>query len=126
FLIDTPTGASPLAVRNAITGATVAWVTVPQGYPGGNSRTYITSVTTWNGRDYLVAETANPCRSWIYQFRLDDAGQPSAVTPFAAMPTVRSELYELTVSGNGQMVGFSTTACQGAKAQPNYVGVTNV
>jgi hypothetical protein len=126
FLIDTPTGASPLAVRNAITGATVAWVTVPQGYPGGDSHTYITSVTTWNGRDYLVAETANPCRSWIYQFRLDDAGRPSAVTPFAAMPTVRSGLYELTVSGNGQMVGFSTTACQGAKAQPNYVGVTNV
>jgi hypothetical protein len=24
------------------------------------------------------------------------------------------------------MAGFTTTACQGAKAQPNYVGVTNI
>ncbi len=126
FLIDDSTGMSPLQVRNATTGALVAQVTVPQGYPGGDSRMYITSVATRNGRDYLVAEYANPCRSWIYQFRLDSAGQPSALTPFAALPTVRSELYSLTVSGNGQMVGFTTTTCMGAKAQPNYVGVTNV
>ena len=126
FLIDNATGVSPLLVRNATTGALVARVMVPQGYPGGNSRTYITDVATGNGRDYLVAEVANPCRSWIYRFRLDRAGHPSAVTPFAALPTVRSELYDLTVSGDGQMVGFTTTACMGAKAQPNYLGVTNV
>jgi hypothetical protein len=126
FLIDDSTGVSPLQVRNVATGALVAKVTVPEGYRGGNSRTYITSVATSNGQDYLVAEYANPCRSWIYQFHLDSAGQPSALTPFAALPTVRSELYSLTVSGNGQMVGFTTTACMGAKAQPNYLGVTNV
>jgi hypothetical protein len=126
FLIADVTGVSPLQVRNATTGALVAQVTVPKGYPGPGRRTYITSVATSNGRDYLVAEYANPCRSWIYQFRLDSAGQPSVLTPFAALPTVPSELYNLTVSGNGQMVGFTTTACMGAKAQPNYVGVTNV
>jgi hypothetical protein len=126
FLIDDATGVSPLAVRNATTGALVARVTVPPGYPGGNSRTYITGVATSNGRDYLVAEYANPCRSWIYQFSLNSAGQPSALTPFAALPTVPSELYGLTVSGNGQMVGFTATACMGAKAQPNYVGITNI
>jgi hypothetical protein len=48
------------------------------------------------------------------------------VTPFAPLPTVPSELYGLTVSINGQMIGFTTTACRGAKAQPNYVGVTNI
>jgi hypothetical protein len=127
FLIDASTGVSPLQVRNATTGALVAQVTVPQGYPGRNSRTYITGVATWNGRDYLVADyTVNPCRSWIYQFRLDSAGQPSALTPFAALPTVPSVLGSLTVSGNGQMVGFTTGACMGAKAQPAYVGVTNL
>jgi hypothetical protein len=126
YLIDDSTGVSPLAVRNATTGALVTRVTVPPGYPGGDSRTYITGVATSNGRDYLVAEYANPCRSWIYQFRLDSAGQLSALTPFAALPTVRSELYDLTISGNGQMVGFTTTACMGAKAQPNYVGITNI
>jgi len=126
FLIDASTGMSPLHVRNANTGALVAQVTVPKEYPDRGSRTYITSVATANERDYLVAEYAFPCRSWIYQFRLDRAGQPSALTPLAALPTVGSELYSLTVSGNGQMVGFATTACTGARAQPNYVGVTNV
>ncbi len=126
FLIDDASGMSPLQVRNATTGALVAEVAVPPGYPGGSSRTYITGVATGNGQDYLVAEYANPCRSWLYQFRLDSEGHPSAVTPFAPLPTVPSELYGLTVSINGQMVGFATTACQGAKAQPNYVGVTNI
>ena len=126
FLIDDSTGVSPLRVRNAATGALVAQVRVPQGYPGRDSRTYITSVATGNGQDYLVAEyTVSPCRSWIYQFRLDSAGQPSALTPFAALPTVRT-VYSLTVSGNGQMVGFATATCMGAKAQPSYVGVLNV
>lgn len=126
YLIDDASGVSPLPVRNAVTGALVARVTVPPGYPGGNSRTFITGVATGNGRDYLVAEYANPCRSWIYQFSLDHAGQPSALKPFAALPTARSELYGLTISGNGQLVGFTTTACMGAKPQPNYVGVTNI
>lgn len=80
YLIDDSTGVSPLPVRNATTGALVARVTVPPGYPGGNSRTYITGVATGNGRDYLVAEYANPCRSWIYRFSLDSAGRPSALT----------------------------------------------
>jgi hypothetical protein len=126
FLIDDSTGVSPLPVRNATTGALVARVTVPPGYPGGNSRTYINAVATWNGRDYLVAEYANPCRSWIYQFSLDSAGQPSALTPFAALPTIPTSVNSLTVSGNGKMVAFATAACMGAKAQPNYLGVTNL
>jgi hypothetical protein len=125
FLIDDPTGESPLLVRNATTGAVVARVTVPPGYPGRGTRTYITAVATQNGRNYLVAEYANPCRSWIYQFQLSGAGQPSRLTPFAALPTVPSSLDDLAVSGNGEMVGFTTAACMGAKAQPDYLGVIN-
>jgi hypothetical protein len=126
FLIDDSAGVSPLKVRNAATGALVAQVRLPTE-PGRNpARTYVTSVATANGRTYLAAVYSNPCRSWVYQFQLNEQGQPSAVTPFTAMRTTPTELYGLTVSGNGQMVGYTTTACMGQKAHPSYVAVTNV
>jgi hypothetical protein len=126
FLIEDSTGTTSLQVRNASTGTFVAKVTVPQDHPGKESHAYITGVTTNNGRDYLVAEYSTSCRSSIYQFSLDSAGRPSAVTPFRALPTVQSHLYGLTISGNGQLVGFITNACQDTKPQPNYFGVTNI
>jgi hypothetical protein len=125
FLIDIATGTS-LEVRNAASGAVVAHVAVPVA-PGRNvGRTSVTSVATGNGHTYLMAAYRNPCRSWLYQFQLNAQGQPSAVTPFTAMRTTPTELYGLTVSGNGQMVGYTTTACMGQKAHPSYVAVTNV
>jgi hypothetical protein len=127
FLIDDSNGVFPLEVRNAATGAPVAQVAMPAGTPSQGVRTYITSVATADGRNYLVAFYRNPCRSWVYKFQLNGQGQPSAVTPFAAVPTTRSELYGLTISRNGQMVGYTTTACMGEKpAPPSSLAVTNV
>jgi len=126
FLIEESTGAFSLPVRNAATGALAAKVTVPHGHLGKDNRTYITGVTTSNGRDYLVATYATSCRSWIYQFSLDAAGRPSAVTPFRPLPTVRSYLSALTISGNGQMIGYITSPCQGANPHPNYFAATSI
>lgn len=126
FLIDDSTGTSPLTVRNAATGAVVARITLPTE-PGRNpARTYVTSVATGNGHTYLAAVYSNPCRSWLYQFQLSGQGQPSAVTPFAALRTTGTELYGLAVSSNGQMIAYATVACMGQKPHPSYVAVTNV
>ena len=135
FLIADTTGRSPLEVRNAVTGALVATVTLPTepgsqtpaGDPAQDGRTYVTAVATADGYHYLAAVyRSSPCRSWLYQFQLDGRGQPSAVTPLAAFPTTGSELYGLTVSGDGQTIAYTTVACMGSAAQPSYVAVTNV
>lgn len=126
FVITTPTGVSPLQVRNLATGALVAQVTLPDPNLAHGGRTYVTAVATADGHHYLAAVYGNPCRSWLYQFQLNDQGQPSDVTTFGALPTVRSELYGLTFSGNGQMIGYTTTDCMGAKPQPSYVATTNI
>lgn len=135
FLIADPSGGSPLEVRNAATGALVATVTLPTepgsqtptGNPAQDGRTYVTAVATADGYHYLAAVyRPSPCRSWLYQFQLDGQGQPAAVTPLAAFPTTESELYGLTVSGDGQTIAYTTTACMGSAAQPSYVAVTNV
>jgi hypothetical protein len=127
FLIDDSSGVSLLKVRNAATGALVAQVTLPTP-PGHNpDRTYVTSVATANGRTYLVAVYSNPCRSWLYQFQLDDQGQPSAVTPFAALRSIARELGGLAVSGDGRTIGYAAVSCMGQKPQrAPYVAVTNV
>jgi hypothetical protein len=126
FLIDDSTGISPLRVRDAATGALVAQIALPT-QPGRNpARTYVTSVATANGHSYLVAVYSNPCRSWVYQFQLNDQGQPSAVTPFPALRTIGAELGALAISGNGRMVAYAVAACMGQKPPyPAGVGVTN-
>src|SRR5262249_1314051 len=110
----------------ATTGALVAKVTVPRGHLGKYDRTYITGVTTSNGRDYLVAIFDTSCRSWIYQFSLDGAGQPSALTPFRPLPPVRNYLPDLTTSGNAQTIASTPSPCQAADPQPNYFPVTSI
>jgi hypothetical protein len=135
FLIADTRGVSPLQVRNAATGALVATVTLPTepgsqaptGNPAGDGRTYIGSVATADGYHYLVSlYRLHHCRSWLYQFQLNDQGQPSAVSPFAALPTIGAQLYGLTVSGDGRTIAYTTTACMGSRPQPSYVAVTDI
>jgi hypothetical protein len=125
FLVTIAGGNSPaLQVRNVATGTLVAQFSLPDPDPARDPVT----VATADGRHYLVAlYYESSCRSWLYQFQLNDRGQPSAVTTFAALPTVSAELSNLTISANGQMIGYSTLArCTGASQQPPYLAVTNV
>jgi hypothetical protein len=96
FLIADVIGARPFEIRDAATGALVAHLTSPAR--SGRSAVDTTSVATADGRHYVMAVyTTRPCRSRLYQFQLDDRGQPSAVTPLArpavpgsSSPTPRS------------------------------------
>ncbi|HEX6524577.1 MAG TPA: hypothetical protein VF070_31920 [Streptosporangiaceae bacterium] len=106
---------APLVVRAMGTGALVARIPVPSNGP----RTYVGDVATMNGRDYLLAMyRPGVCRSWLYQFRLNSKGQPTAVTPFASRPTLAGELYSLTISGNGSTVGYATADCPSQNPHP--------
>jgi len=135
FLISDASGRSPLEVRDAATGALVATVTLPtepgSQAPAANAaadgRTYIGSVATADGYHYVVSLLRlSHCRSWLYQFQLNARGQPSAVRPFAVLPTVGAELGGLTVSGDGQMIGYTMSACTSSAPQPFYVAVTDM
>ena len=129
FAVADSTGTSPLQVRDVATGAVVAQVNLP-AEPGG--RTYIGGVATRNGRTYVVALfRTDPCQSWLYQFGVNSRGQPTAVTPLRARPAIAgAELYDLAVSGNGQVLGFSSVSsgpgCTVPKAQPGHVGIVNI
>ena len=125
FLIADVIGARRFEIRDAATGALVAHLT-PPSRPGG-SGVDSESVATADGRHYVMAVyTTRPCRSRLYQFQLDDQGQPSAVTPLA-LPAVSGEVYDLAVSGNGQKIAYATIACTGeSKPPPPYLAVTNL
>jgi hypothetical protein len=127
FLVTISQGNSPaLQVRNVATGGFVAQVSLPAPkMPPGIGASV--TVATADGRHYLVAIYGNACRSRLYQFQLNDRGQPSAVTTFAALPTVSAELSNLAISANGQMIGYSTIDyCTTAVSQPQDLAVTNV
>jgi hypothetical protein len=129
YLIMDITGLSPLQVRNVKTGALTGLVTLPTepGAKGFSGRTYVAAVATGNGRSYVASVyRPSPCRSWLYQFQLNSKGKPSAVTPFTALPTIGAELYSLTVSANGKMIGYAAGGCVGAPKPPTYVAVTNI
>ena len=89
-------------------------------------------MATRNGRTYVVAlYRPDPCRSWLYQFGVNSRGQPTAVTPLQARPTIAgAELYDLAVSGNGQVLGYASASsgpgCAARKAQPDRVGIINI
>jgi hypothetical protein len=106
---------APLVVRDVATGALIARIAVPSNGP----RTYVGAVATMNGRDYLLAMyRPGVCRSWLYQFRLNGKGQPTAVTPFAARPALAGELYSLTISGDGRTIGYATADCPSQNPHP--------
>jgi hypothetical protein len=138
FAVADSTGTSPLQVRNVATGAVVAQVRLPTE-PGNQAprqgahdgRTYVGDVATRNGRTYVVAlYRPYPCQSWLYQFRVNSRGQPTAVTPLQARPTIAgAEVYDLAVSSNGQVLGYASASglgCFARKAQPEHVGIINI
>jgi len=125
-----------LQVRDAVTGAVVSRIPVPQvahsQRPGTplRHRIYISQVATNNGRTYLIAlGRAIPCRSWLYKFTLNSKGHASALTPFTAMPTLAGAgLSSTDISGDGRYLAFATFSSgpNCPEGERSHIGVTNV
>src|SRR5262249_39592895 len=125
FLIEDGGGIFPLVVRNAATGARVAQVNLKEGgaLPG---RTYLYPVTTPDGRTFVAGlYRLDPCRSWLYQFRLSAQGQPTAPTAFAALPTTDRQILSLAVSENGRELAY-VAGCSSPAAGPSYLAVMDI
>jgi hypothetical protein len=135
FMITNDTAFSPLLVRNAATGVIVTRVRIPHAssdqHVNGAHAFYLGSVTTSDGRSYqVVVYRLQPCRSWAYQFTLNSKGQPSAVTPLAALSTVRGAVIgALKFSSNRRWLAFisvgSGVGCVKAMPGAQYIGLMN-
>lgn len=121
FLIEDGGGIFPLVVRNAATGALVAHVNLKEE----PAHTYIFPVTTPDGRTFVAGRyQLDPCRSWLYQFRLSAQGQPTTPTAFAPLPTTGRQILSLAVSENGQELAYVATGC--GSPGPSYLAVTDI
>jgi hypothetical protein len=143
FLIgDDGNDSSNLYVFSRAAGRTVATFQtplLPGRRAGSTQRTVVGPIATGNGRTFLVDVDNGPtlwagtgtgqvlhCESWLYQFTLSATGQPSALTPFAAMPKVRGDIFQLAVSGNGRQIAYTMAPCLSSR-HPHavYMGTTS-
>lgn len=99
-----------LIIRDVATGARVASVAAPaHGF-------YFSRVATGDGRNYVaVVMRAATCRSWLYRFRLNGAGQPTALAPLR--PVFNGEFFaKFAVSADGRTLAFLGEHCAGGSA----------
>jgi hypothetical protein len=121
-----------LQVRDFGTGAVVNRILippVPDFCRHSACGRHFTWVTTSNGRTYLVGiSRSTPCRSWLYTFTLNSTGKATALTPFAALPTLpEAGITNMAISGNGRYLAFSAGGSGGCPLlKPGHIGVTNV
>jgi hypothetical protein len=108
-------GQSPLQVRDSATGALVAQDLSVQA-------TGLAALA--DGRTFVIAEpVGQSCATRLYQVRLNGRGQPGALSPLP-VPVLPGELWSLTASGNGKVLGYAISGC--SKGDPGYIGVVHV
>src|SRR5262249_42780165 len=100
-------GGRALSVHNATTGTSVATIAAPE------RGMYFSGLATGDGRHY-IAELwrIGRCRTWLYEFRLNAAGQPSRLAPFA-LPAVAQRLNLIAVSADNTTFAYSGATCAG-------------
>ena len=100
-------GGQALSVHNATTGASVATIAAPK------RGMYFSGLATGDGRHY-IAELwrTGRCRTWLYEFRLNAAGHPSRLAPFA-LPAVAQRLNLIAVSADNTTFAYSGATCVG-------------
>jgi len=112
---------SSLTVHRSATGAVVAHVKAPQP---GMSFAYL---ATGDGRTY-VAVLWRPavCRSWLYRFTLNRAGQPGALTPYA-VPSIGELIGPIAISeDNGTLAYLGENCSDPTGAAPSDLAALTV
>jgi len=98
-------GAKALTIFNAISGATVAAIRAPR------HDTYFAGVATGDGH-HFVAELRRPgvCRTWLYQFRLGQAGRPGPLAAYP-VPSIGDLLTDMAISKDGSTLAYAADGC---------------
>jgi hypothetical protein len=119
--ITSTVSSSSMVVHSAATGAVVAHIRPPQ--PG----MYFANLATGNGRTFVaVLWRPRVCRSWLYQFRLNGAGRPSALIPYR-LPSITEQLGSIAVSKDtGTFAYLGENCADPAAATPSDLAVMNV
>jgi hypothetical protein len=108
FFVTLTGNGTSLEIGNATTGAMVRQIMPPRagldfnGLATGDGQTFVATLSLAAG---------GSCKTWLYQFTLNGQGQPSALTPFAALPETSQQIDGLAVSENGQTLAYLTTGC---------------
>ncbi|HEX9034225.1 MAG TPA: hypothetical protein VF834_20470 [Streptosporangiaceae bacterium] len=96
-----------LTVRGVPEGTVVARIAPPE------AGMYFAGLATGDGRHYVTALwRSGVCRTWLYQFQLNDAGQPSTLEPYR-VSSVRQMLGPIAVSGDNLTFGYVGHPCRG-------------
>jgi hypothetical protein len=100
--------ASDLDVFSSSTGRQVARVNLPQ------AGLYVQTVASVGADTFVAAATMDfphaGCQTWLYQFRLTAAGQPTAIRPFAD-PEFAGWAWQLAGSADGSTAALTTLTC---------------
>ena len=108
-------GQSPLQVRESATGRLVAQDLSVRA-------TGLAALA--DGRTFVLAEpVGQSCATRLYRVRLNGRGQPGALSPLP-VPVLPGELYSLTASGTGNVLGYAISGC--SKGDLGYIGVVHV
>jgi len=95
-------------VYSAATGQRTSQLTLPR------PDLWVQAAASLGNGAYVVAATKDwpryGCRSWLYQFRLTAAGQPTGLKPFV-VPQVPGWATQLRGSGDGRVAVLTTSTC---------------
>ncbi len=109
-----------LTVHNKFSGASVATIAAPS--PG----MVFAALATGDGRHYVaVLWRKGACRSWIYQFRLNAAGQPGALTPYPLATTDRL-VHRIAVSADDSTLAYASEPCPKSSTAAEDLSVVRV
>jgi hypothetical protein len=110
YVTAEPDPSNDLAVAATATGKTVYTISPPAG-------TFFGSVAATAGnRTFLAAATSNssscPAQTLLYQFQLNDQGQPGPLTPLnITIPGNFSETGDLAITPDGDTIAYATWLC---------------